>query len=88
MKKLKLIYGTDTRKTEEIINLYLLELLKDHFQVEVINLVSIKEEDWTSHEYYIISSPTWWDGDLQSDWEEYLEEFEKCAWLSDYKKKL
>jgi len=79
MKKLKLIYGTDTRKTEEIINLYLLDLLEDHFQVEVVNLASIKDEDWTSHYYYIISSPTWWDGDLQSDWEEYLDKFEKIS---------
>ena len=40
---------------------------------------AISDEDWKSHEYYIIGVPTWWDGDLQSDWEDYFDTFKDIS---------
>ena len=38
MKDIKLIYGSDTGKTEYVINTYLMSALEKKFNVEVINL--------------------------------------------------
>jgi len=77
MKKLKLVYGSDTGKTENVINNYLLDLLEKHFKVEVIEVLDIQPKDWNSHNFYILGIPTWYDGLLQSDWEDYFDDFKQ-----------
>ena len=77
MEKLKLIYGSDTGKTENVINNYLLGLLKNYFKVEVIEVLDIQPKDWNSHNFYILGIPTWYDGLLQSDWEDYFDDFQE-----------
>ena len=71
--RIKLIYGTDTGNTE-LIKEDLTKLLEKE-DVTTINVSDITPEDWESHNYYILGIPTWYDGELQSDWEEYFEEF-------------
>ena len=77
MKNLKLIYGTDTGKTENVINDYLLDLFNENFKVEVVEVLDIKPEDWESHDFYVLGIPTWYDGLLQSDWEDYFDDFQE-----------
>jgi|TARA_R100000030_G_scaffold74725_1_gene57887 flavodoxin I len=71
--RIKLIYGTDTGNTE-LIKEDIVRLL-DKEDIETINVADITPEDWNSHTYYILGIPTWYDGELQSDWESYFEEF-------------
>ena len=73
--KVKLIYGTDTGNTEVIKGDIINSL--DEFDIDVVDVYEITPEDWDSHEFYILGIPTWYDGDLQSDWEDYFPTFEE-----------
>ena len=68
---IKIIYGSDTGNTEDVANM-IVDLLGI---TEIVNVEDIEPEDWKSHKYYILGIPTWYDGELQSDWEDYFEEF-------------
>ena len=68
---IKIIYGSDTGNTEDITNM-IVNLLDN---TEVVNVEDLEPEDWNSHKYYLLGIPTWYDGELQSDWESYFEEF-------------
>ena len=71
--KTKIIYGSDTGNTEVIAE-DLVKLLGEH---EVLTVDELEESDWGGNELYILGIPTWYDGELQSDWEDYLDDFQK-----------
>ena len=71
--KTKIIYGSDTGNTEVIAE-ELVKLLGEH---EVLTVDELEESDWGGNELYILGIPTWYDGELQSDWEDYLDDFQK-----------
>lgn len=68
-----LFYGSDTGNTEEIAK----ELGKKWSltQIELIDAAEMTIEDYSRYDYIIIGLSTWYDGDLQSDFEEFFEEF-------------
>ncbi len=68
--KIKIIYGSDTGNTELVVE-DLTKLLED---TEVVTVSDLTSEDW-DHDKFILGIPTWYDGELQSDWEDYFEEF-------------
>ena len=68
--RLKLIYGSDTGNTELVTE----DLVKLLGNVEVTTVADLTPEDW-DYDNFILGIPTWYDGELQSDWEEYFEEF-------------
>ena len=72
--EIKLIFGTDTGNTEYVIETYLMDLLSS-YEVEVIELVNISDNIWSDNNLFILGVPTWYDGVLQSDWEDYFEDF-------------
>lgn len=71
--KAKIIYGSDTGNTEVIAE----DLVKLLDKPEVLTVDELEESDWESNELYILGIPTWYDGELQSDWEDYLDDFQK-----------
>jgi len=73
--RVKLIYGSDTGNTENVIDNNLLGIFEPYFDIETIGVHAVRPEDWKLHDFYILSIPTWYDGELQSDWEDYFEEF-------------
>ena len=68
--RIKLIYGSDTGNTE-LVTEDIIKLLDD---IEVTTVAHLTPEDW-DNDKFILGIPTWYDGELQSDWEEYFEEF-------------
>ena len=74
---IKIIYGSDTGNTEDVTNMIVDLLMKDEgrYITKIVTVEDLEPEDWTSHYYYFLGIPTWYDGELQSDWEEYFEEF-------------
>ena len=73
--KMGLIYGSDTGATEEIAN-----KIKEKFnqyEIDIRNVGSVNEKIIMNYDILIFGLSTWYDGDLQSDWEEYFEEFKK-----------
>ena len=68
--RIKLIYGSDTGNTELVTE----DLVKLLDNIEVTTVEDLTPEDW-DHDKFILGIPTWYDGELQSDWEDYFEEF-------------
>ena len=76
--KVKLIYGTDTGNTEAVIDNHLLNQLENNdFEVETLQVDVISSEIWKNNERFILGIPTWYDGELQSSWEDYFELFKE-----------
>ena len=73
--KIGLIYGSDTGDTEEISN-RIKEKLKN-FDVTIYEVSDVDENIILKFDFLIFGLSTWYDGDLQSDWEDYFEEFKK-----------
>ena len=81
--RIKIIFGTDTGNTELVVE-DLVKLLDNsqsfiedasEINYEVIPVPDIDENTWNDADLFILGIPTWYDGELQSDWEEYFEEF-------------
>ena len=72
--KLKLIFGSDTGNTDFVVETYLLPLLNS-FDVELTEVHKLVEKDWIDNSLFVLGVPTWYDGVLQSDWEDYFEDF-------------
>ena len=76
---IKLIYGSDTNNTENFIDTYLFTMLEESgFEVgEPITVDKVEKSVWKDNNNFILGIPTWYDGELQSDWEDYFEEFKQ-----------
>ena len=68
-----LIYGSDTGVTEEITHTIVDEW--DFCDLDVIEVMNAGKDFFDKHQVLIIGLSTWYDGDLQSDWEDYFDEF-------------
>jgi len=70
MKKTALLYSFNTKKSAKIA-----KRIKDEFNddaIEIINVEEITEEKFLEYEQYIISVPTWFDGELPNYWDEFV----------------
>ncbi len=72
MKKIGLIYGSDTGMTEEVTH-SIIDI--SSLNIEVIEVEFVKKNDFERFNNLILGLSTWYDGDLQSDWENYFDEF-------------
>ena len=72
MEKIGLFYGSDTGQTEELAN-YILDKWSED-ALEVFNIADSKPEDFVPYTKIILGLSTWFDGDLQSDWEAFFED--------------
>lgn len=72
---IQLFYGSDTNKTHRVVQEVMRPLFDEHGVSICDKVVSeLKPEDWTENEVFIIGVPTWYYGELQSDWQAYFEE--------------
>ena len=71
--KVGIIYGSDTGVTEEITNDIASKIEAEN--IEVIEVCKVDIEDFTRFDLLFIGLSTWYDGDLQSDWEDYYDTF-------------
>ena len=75
MQKAALIYGSDTGITEEIT--YDLVDAFDFLELEVREVSQINTLYFEKFDIFILGLSTWYDGDLQSDWEDFFDDFKK-----------
>ena len=73
--KIGLIYGSDTGVTEEIS--IKIEEKFNKYSIERHNIANVNEEIILSFDFLIFGLSTWYDGDLQSDWEIYFDDFKQ-----------
>jgi flavodoxin I len=65
--KIGLFYGSDTGKTKEIAE-KIADLVGTE-NIDLYNLADTKPNKILDYEYLILGAPTWYDGELQADWE-------------------
>lgn len=74
--KIKIIYGSDTQNTEFVTGLLVALLIED--DVDIITVDELEPSHWEDEtDLYILGIPTWYDGELQSDWEAYFPTFKE-----------
>lgn len=74
MGKIGLFYGSDTGCTEVIVQ-KIIDLVGDERIEELDMSVNKNIELFKTYNCIIIGVPTWYDGDLQSDWLEFYDDF-------------
>ncbi len=76
MAKIGLFYGTDTGNTERTAKKIkeLVEAKIGAGKVDLLEIYKKKKEDMAKYDLLILGMPTWYDGELQGDWEEYIGE--------------
>lgn len=70
-----LFWGSDTGMTEEIVTV-LIDLLPQQ-TIDSINVFNASIEQFAPYEQLILGLSTWYDGELQSDWDEFFEQFQQ-----------
>jgi len=73
-KTIGLIYGSDSGMTEVVTN-----NIVDYWDANVIEVIEVcdaKTTDFGRFDLLILGLSTWYDGDLQSDWETFFDQFE------------
>ncbi len=69
-----LFWGSDTGATDGIAE-ELQNLLGAELKIEAHEVHQVKPEDFAPYDYYILGLSTWYDGELQSDWDQFFEKF-------------
>lgn len=81
MSKIALIYSFNTQKSKKVAE-KIKAILGDD-QVEAINAETINKSVLEAHDNFILSAPTWFDGELPNYWDEFIPDLEEM----DLKKK-
>ncbi len=74
MEKIGLFYGSDTGVTDDITKDFVEFWGSDDLDIMEIGDASI--DDFDNYKVLILGLSTWYDGDLQSDWEAFFEDFQ------------
>ena len=73
---IQLYYGSDTQKTHHVVQNVLLPILERHrVKVKDKVIAELTDDDWLGHGVFMLGVPTWYYGELQSDWEAYFDHF-------------
>ncbi len=74
-KKLSIIYGSDSGSTEKIAFMIAKKMgIKDKL---VVNVANATEKNFIDYKTLILAVSTWYIGDLQNDWDDFFDKFEK-----------
>jgi len=74
MEKIGLFYGSDTGVTDDITKDFVDAWEEDN--LEVMEIGDAEKEDLEQYDTLILGLSTWYDGDLQSDWESFFDDFQ------------
>lgn len=74
MKKIALIYSFNTTKSKNAAKKIVAEFGEN--KIEVLNAEDITGEEFMSYDKFILSLPTWFDGELPNYWDEFMPELE------------
>ena len=75
MEKIGLFYGSDTGNTENIALKIREKISKEN--VYIIDMYDATIEEFAKYDKIILGLSTWHDGQLQSDWDTFFEEFKE-----------
>ena len=73
MEKIALFYGSDTGCTDDVTKDF--TSLWGEEELDVREIGDVSKEDFDQFNIFILGLSTWYDGDLQSDWEAFFDDF-------------
>ena len=73
--KVGIIWGSDSGDTEDVME-YIVKKLSS-YNVENIHVENSSIDDFTKFDILLLGISTWYDGDLQSDWERFFPTFQE-----------
>ena len=80
MEKIGLFYGSDTGVTDDITK-DLVEIW-DSDELIITEIGDAEKEDLEQYKILILGLSTWYDGDLQSDWETFFDDFKEIDFIN------
>ena len=75
VKKIAIIYGSDTGATENVANLLNNKIGPE--KVDLLEVSNVSPEDFLRYEIILMGIPTWYIGELQSDWDYFFPKFKE-----------
>lgn len=74
MKKTVIIYSFNTQKSKKVA-----EKIVEAFgeKIEAVNAEELTKEDFEKYDQFILSAPTWFDGELPNYWDEFIPDLEE-----------
>ncbi|TSE10392.1 MULTISPECIES: flavodoxin [Aquimarina] len=75
MKKIALFYGSDTGCTDDITKDF--SSIWGDENLDIREIGDVSKSDFDQFEIFIFGLSTWYDGDLQSDWESFFDDFQE-----------
>ena len=76
MEKALIIYGSSTGNTEKIAQV-LAQELKTRFDVTLLDVTDAEPRDMTTNDVLLLGSSTWYDGQLQEDFQEFYDSMDE-----------
>ncbi len=76
MFKIGIFYGSDTGNTKDIAY-FIYEKLNKYFDTYILNISNISKEHFKKFDVFILGTSTWYCGELQYDWDNFLDDFKK-----------
>ncbi len=76
MFKIGIFYGSDTGNTKNIAYL-IYEKLTKYFNTHILNINNVSIESFKKFDIFIFGTSTWYCGELQYDWDNFLKDFKK-----------
>ena len=73
-KKIASFWSPDTGTTDGIAE-SLVEKIGNNFDIKEINMIHASEDQFEENDYMIFGLSTWYDGQLQSDWDYFFDKF-------------
>ncbi len=81
MFKIGIFYGSDTGNTKKIAY-YIYEKMSIYFDVNIFNISSVSLKNFKKFDIFILGTSTWYCGELQYDWDNFLNKFKKINFLN------
>ncbi len=75
MKKIAIIYSFNTQKSQKVAEKIVATFGKSN--IEVINAEELTTEVFEKFDNFILSAPTWFDGELPNYWDEFIPDLEE-----------
>jgi len=76
LEKALIIYGSSTGNTEKIAQV-LAQELKTRFDVTLLDVTDAEPRDMTTNDVLLLGSSTWYDGQLQEDFQEFYDSMDE-----------
>ena len=74
MKKTAIIYSFHTQKSKKVAE-KIIEAFAE--KIEVINAEELTKDIFEKYDHFILSAPTWFDGELPNYWDEFVPDLEE-----------